>query len=452
MIARAGRMATSGRHAAAQPGPDPADNSEERTTGVFQRGSNVRREFHLVVWLTLGLLTAVGCNIDDTVDPGIDPEPTAVATPASGSVEQDVPLTLSWSLDPGVVWADSFVVCCDTTLPPEIEVYVGADTTCVVGDLLEGRTYYWSLAGADSAGAEYVFGPWSFAVRPFRCRLSPLPEHLTLNLEPDPLLSWTVATASDTPSYYLAYVDTANPPQQLAYAGSDSLFRMTSLEFETTYYWRVTAVDGSDNTDTTGPWRFDTGPPLFLVDLAPTPADSTADLDRVVTLSWNTVSATAPVENWVVFLDDHPRPVSMIYAGTDSTVTLQDLRYGRRYWWSVTAFDDAGHTFTNGPWQVGIREFDVAADPSPANGSTQVATTATLSWDVTRGADMVINWLVLLDTSSQPTTPVYTGPNTSLGLESLSLAPATTYYWRATALDIDGFTCPLGPWSFTTAP
>mgnify|MGYP000131455257 CR=1 FL=1 len=41
---------------------------------------------------------------------------------------------------------------------------------------------------------------------------------------------------------------------------------------------------------------------------------------------------------------------------------------------------------------------------------------------------------------------------TSLDLSVLSLQPNTTYHWRVTALDIDGYTCPLGPWSFTTAP
>jgi hypothetical protein len=408
----------------------------------------------ILAWmvLPLAMLAAVGgCDIEDTTAPG-DATPVIIASPPSGSVEQGIPLELSWRLDPRFTWADSAVVCCDTTANPLVEVYAGTDTSCTIGDLLEGRTYHWTLALRDTAGTEYTFGPWSFAVRPFRCQLEPLPEHLTLNLEPDPVLNWSIATASDSVSYYLAYVDTVNPPQQLAYAGPDSSFRMTGLAFETTYYWRVTAVDPSDNTDTSGPWRFDTGPPLFLVDLSPTPGDTATGLDRVVDLSWVTQSSTAPVENWVVFLDDHPQPTSLVYAGVDSAVTLTDLRYGRTYWWTVTAFDDEGHTFTNGPWTLTIREFDVAADPSPADGSTQVSTTGTLSWNVTRGQDMVVNWLVLLDDSPQPTTPVYTGPATSLDLSGLSLQPNTTYHWRVTALDIDGYTCPLGPWSFTTAP
>lgn len=405
----------------------------------------------LLFLIGLFLLVAIGCDVEDTTGPEtITPE--VIVSPLSGSVEQGIPLDLSWQLDPRFVWADSVRICCDTTRTPLVEVFAGSDTTCAVGDLLEGRTYYWTLAVADSAGTSYTFGPFSFGVRPFRCRVSPLPEHLTLNLEPDPVLSWSVDTATDSVSYYLAYVDTVSPPERLAYAGPDSTFRMTGLAFETTYYWRVTAVDPSDNTDTSGPWRFDTGPPLFLVDVAPTPADSTADLDRVVDLAWTTESSTAPVENWVVFLDDFPRPTSMVYAGTDSTVTLTNLRYGRTYYWSVTAFDADGHTFTNGPWQLDIRDFDVDADPSPADGSSQVALDGSLGWQVSRGADMVVNWVVLLDTSAQPTTPVYTGPLTSLDLASLSLSPGTTYYWKVTALDVDGYTCPLQTWSFTTAP
>lgn len=400
---------------------------------------------------SLLLLAALGCTVEDTTEPD-EEQPIAVESPLSGSAEQGVPLDLAWSLDARWTWRDSFVVHCDTVQPPALEVYAGADTTCRLGDLLEGRTYYWTVAATDTTGAAHTFGPWSFAVRPFRCRLEPLPEHLTRNLETDPVLSWSTVTASDSTSYYLAYVDTVNPPQQLAYAGPDSIFRMADLDFETTHYWRVTAVDGADNTDTSGPWRFDTGPPAFLVDLEPAPGDSADGLDRVVDLSWVVQSSTAPVANWVVFLDPHPQPTTMIYAGTDSTVTLGDLRYGRTYWWSVTAFDGEGHTFSNGPWRLSIREFDVAVEPSPADGSTLVATDGALGWSPTRGEDMVVNWLVLLDTAEQPSTPVYTGPATALDLATLSLQPNTTYHWRVTALDIDGFTCPLGPWSFTTAP
>ena len=228
--------------------------------------------------------------------------------------------------------------------------------------------------------------------------------------------------------------------------------RLYGLEYETEYFWRVTAVDGGDNTDSTGPWKFTTGPPLFLVDLTPTPADSSVDLDRVVSLSWSVVAESSPTQNWVVFLDDDPQPTTLAYAGTETEVTLTDLRYGRTYWWAVTAFDDDGHTFTNGPWRLAIRDFDVGLDPSPADGSTQVATTGSLSWTVTRGVEMVVNYLVCLDTYTQPTTPVYAGPATSLDLGSLGLSPGTTYWWKVTALDVDGFTCPLDPWSFTTAP
>ncbi len=404
----------------------------------------------LVLLLSVGLF---GCDIeDDPVDPDAAPVAEAVPTPLSGAVEQSLPLRLSWSLSSDVAWADTFRVLADTTRPPRVEVYAGVDTACVLTDLLDGQTYYWQVAAADSGGGEHLFGPWSFAVRPFRCRVLPDPEDRTLNLETDPVLAWRIDTASDTPAYYLAYADTVNPPRDLVYAGPDSSVRLDDLAYETEYFWRVTAVDAGDNTDTSGPWRFTTGPPAFLVDVAPTPADSTADLDRVVTLTWDVVETTAPVENWVVFLDEDPHPVTMVHSGTDSTVVLENLRYGRTYYWSVTAFDADLHTFTCGPWELSIREFEVAAAPAPADGSSQVATTGTLSWEPTVGADMVVNWLVTLDTTAQPTTPVYTGPATSLDLAGLGLRPDTTYHWRATALDADGFTCPLGPWSFTTAP
>ena len=404
----------------------------------------------LMALAALLIMAATGCDIEEMTDP--EPTPTATPTPLSGSVEQSIPLTLAWSLTDEVAWTDSFLVCVDTLRHPEIPVYAGTDTSCTLGDLLDGQQYYWTVTAADSTGKVWNFGPWSFEVRPFRCRVNPLPENLTLNVETDPTMSWSVRSASDTVRYWLAYVDTVNPPQQLAYAGPDSSFQMTGLEYETEYFWRVTAVDAADNTDTSGPWRFFTGPPVFMVEMDPTPATGEVDLERVVDLAWQVTDTTAPVSNYVVFLDDQPQPTTMVYAGTDSTVTLTNLRYGLTYYWAVTAFDEDGHTFQCGPWELTLRDFDVTLTPSPADGSTMVSTTGMLSWDVTSGMDLVANYLICLDTHDQPTTPVYTGPSTSVDLSSLGLSPGTTYYWRVTALDADGYTCPLGPWSFTTAP
>ena len=52
------------------------------------------------------------------------------------------------------------------------------------------------------------------------------------------------------------------------------------------------------NTDSTGPWTFTTGPPLFIVDLEPTPADSSGELDRVITLSWTVVEESDLGDGW----------------------------------------------------------------------------------------------------------------------------------------------------------
>jgi len=398
--------------------------------------------------LLLALVALAACEIEETTAP--EPVPVLTPYPASGSVDQPVPLDLAWSPD-AVTAFDSFRVLADTVRPPRVAVFTGTDTTCTLDDLLSGRTYYWQVTGIDSTGSERTFGPWSFAVRPFLVDLAPQPEPLSRNLETDPVLAWTVAAATDTPRTYLAYVDTVYPPQHLAYAGPDSSFRMTGLEHDTDYWWRVTAVDAGDNTDTSGPWRFTTGPPAFRVELEPTPADSSADLDRVVTLAWAVTEATDPVVNWVVFCADEPAPTRLVHAGADSTVTLTDLRYGVTYWWTVTAFDAEGRTFDCGEWAFTLREFAVTVEPVPADGASGVATTGSLDWSPAEGGELVTDYLVYLGPAAGTMQPVYAGPATSLPVADLGLAGGVTYRWRVVALDADGYTCPLGPWSFTTA-
>ena len=84
--------------------------------------------------LLLVILAAVGaCDIEDTTEPE-DATPVIIASPPSGSVEQGIPLELSWRLDPRFTWADSAVVCCDTTANPLVEVYAGTDTSCTIAE------------------------------------------------------------------------------------------------------------------------------------------------------------------------------------------------------------------------------------------------------------------------------------------------------------------------------
>lgn len=99
---------------------------------------------------------------------------------------------------------------------------------------------------------------------------NPTPADATTDVTPSPVLSWTCSDpdAGDVLKYDI-YFSSINPPNDLLVeAWEQPNYALADLEFNQTYYWRVTAHD-SKNASAVGPiWRFTTGsdiPSLGLV-------------------------------------------------------------------------------------------------------------------------------------------------------------------------------------------
>ena len=84
-----------------------------------------------------------------------------------------------------------------------------------------------------------------------------------------------------------------------------------------------------------------------------------------------------------------------------------------------------------------------ASDPSPANGATNVATDADLSWTAGTGAT---SHDVYFGTTSPGT---FQGNQTGTTFDTGTMANNTTYYWRIDAKNAQGTTTGV-VWSFTT--
>ncbi len=88
------------------------------------------------------------------------------------------------------------------------------------------------------------------------------------------------------------------------------------------------------------------------------------------------------------------------------------------------------------------------ANPNPANGATEVALDATLSWTANDPDGDPLTYDVLLGTAPTPTQVVATQSGTSYASEGLDYN--TTYYWRIVARDGFGGSTPGPIWSFSS--
>ncbi|MCF8303023.1 MAG: hypothetical protein K9I94_07090 [Bacteroidales bacterium] len=89
---------------------------------------------------------------------------------------------------------------------------------------------------------------------------NPFPEHNAQNVDPETTLHWSCADPEENSLVYDVYLDTVQPPQQVAAGIPDTVFQPDTLTSEKTYYWKVDAHDQTGNI-TTGPlWSFTTSP------------------------------------------------------------------------------------------------------------------------------------------------------------------------------------------------
>ena len=97
-------------------------------------------------------------------------------------------------------------------------------------------------------------------------------------------MSWNCSDPDSDPVTYDVYFGTVSPPQQIIWNQTYTIYDPYTLDYETTYYWRIVAWD-NQITSTSGPeWSFTTGD-------APEP-----DLDCTGSLSWNDVEPGGIVE------------------------------------------------------------------------------------------------------------------------------------------------------------
>jgi hypothetical protein len=218
----------------------------------------------------------------------------------------------------------------------------------------------------------------------------------------------------------------------------------------TTYYWRIDEVNDADpNSPWKGPiWSFSVPPKTAY---NPNPADGAAIADVDAALTW-TPGYGAKLHT-MYFGEDYDT-VANSAAGTPvGTANYKpSLQEEKVYYWRVDEFDGLG-TYKGDVWTFTTP--GAISDPQPANGATDVAMAATLSWTAATNAT---SHQVYLGPDEQAVrsadtgSPEYKGSKT-LGAESYDselLNADTTYYWRVDEV-YAGNTVKGPVWSFSVS-
>ena len=231
------------------PTPDRSELKGERAKTTFDPGEELKHNT-IYYWRVdsknrIGTITGDVWRFRTEADPPPKPAKATALHPAHETTGVSRTPTLEWSPTSG---ATSYLVYFGTDSSPGSDELHGEQTsTSFEPDtaLEYGTTYFWRV-DPRNAGGTTTGDVWSFTTKvlPPPKASAPQPEDGATNVGILKDLSWTAAPGATS---YIVYFGTA-PSPKLRGEQNDSTFDAT-LEYGTTYYWRVDTKNDGGTTD-----------------------------------------------------------------------------------------------------------------------------------------------------------------------------------------------------------
>ena len=280
--------------------------------------------------------------------------------------------------------------------------------------------------------------------------MQPVPADGAVEVE-DMTLEWTAGDTAVSHKVYLSTDETVDESDFLT--ETQMALHFADLAPGTTYYWRVDEVEADGTVTQSNVWTFSM---LALEAHFPSPADGATEIKSGTALSWT--AGKGVIMHDVYFGTDEAAVAAADPSTFKGKVMVASFDPGAfeaavTYYWKIDEFAVTG---TNpGPvWSFQSFDPDVASEPDPANGATDVDNMPVLTWmagetafqhDVYFGTDA--------DLVAAGDASVSQGQ-----LTEASFAPAEaldrgiTYYWKvdvSTGAARDSVFHPGKLWSFT---
>jgi len=379
--------------------------------------------------------------------------------PADGATFVDPDVTLRWSPGFGaeqhiVHFGDNFEVVANAVGGPR-----QVETSYIPGTLEFNRTYYWRVDELYEAQFPAIWqgDVWRFTTGP-----SPLPlPSKAINLSPangatnqpiDAIVRWRNGGGATS---YRVYFGTDATPDETEYKGGrdddNTSFEPGTLNYNTTYYWRIDAENSSGATEG-DVWRFTTGA-LPSKPINPSPSAGASNQPIDVILSWENGGGATSYE---IYFGTDRRFDSSDNKGT-RTLTSYDpgtLNYSTNYFWRIDATNSSGTT-TGDVWRFTVQEnplSQISHDPDPPDGAPGVDPLVTLRWSPGFGAELHHVYFggssAIVEAGIRGTDK---GATSATSFVPGPLELGATYYWRVD--EFDGVDTHKGDvWSFTVRP
>ncbi|MGI8551230.1 MAG: fibronectin type III domain-containing protein [Dehalococcoidia bacterium] len=395
----------------------------------------------LLLFLVLPSLSGSQPVLAQTVLPGIPYQ----TYPYNGSVGVSSAPSLYWDAvaEANYYYVQYYDVTANGGIGSTSELY---STTVTLYGLVAGHLYNWAVFACSYSYTYCSNSPtyWNFTVYepPPGVPYQSYPPSESQGLSSSPALYWNAA--SGAAYYYLGYYDATVGGQQIdtgdIYATSGTLFNLTAGH---QYGWAVFACNSGGYSNSPTYWYFTVYEPPPGVPYQIAPANGSTGVSSTPTLSWQ--AAANADDYYVEYYDTNTGQTQYTSYLYSTSTSLFGLNAGHTYLWAVFATNSGGYANT-GFWSFTVYEPPpgVPYQIAPANGSTGVSSTPTLSWQAAANADDY--YVEYYDTNTgqvQYTSLVYSTSTSLTGLR-----PGDTYLWAVFANNSSGY-ANTGFWSFT---
>ncbi|MHC4661940.1 MAG: C1 family peptidase, partial [Planctomycetota bacterium] len=350
-------------------------------------------------------------------------KPTDISglTPADGT--QDLPLntTLDWS---DSARAEGYYIFFDTNSPPAYNSSV-IPSDFDPGALDYYTTYYWKIIAYNVGGnSTEAAGSFRTIIEAPADISGVTPTDAAQNQLITIILNWGNSARAEG---YHVFFETISPPAFNA-SVTQSDFDPGTLDYLTTYYWKIIAYNvGGNSSEASGSFRTIIEKPADVTGI--TPADGSQDMALNTTLDWDN---SARAEGYHIFFGTGSPPAY------NSSVVLSDfdpgaLDYYTTYYWKIIAYNIGGNSAeTSGSFQTIIEAPADISGVSPSDAAQDISISTLLDWDNSQRAE---GYHVYFGTGSPPP---YNSSVTLSEFDPGNLDYLTTYYWKIIAYNVGG--------------
>ena len=274
-----------------------------------------------------------------------------------------------------------------------------------------------------------------------------------VNRMPDVILSWYAVAGSLNLQYQVQCDTSALFNSPLLIDVTQTLltgYQTHNLRFNTTYYWRVRAIDGTTSS-WSEIWSFTV---LNTMELSK-PTNNNTNQDPNVNLEWkNTVGGASNPVSGIAYYDwqadtsanfNSPLLIEGTVNGTVFRAATQFLNFGTNYKWRVRP----RHASSTGAWcdPFNFSVVNVVTLNAPANNAANQMLNALLKWKAINGI-LGYEFQIALDQTFN--IQVYSGETVEIQVNADFLLFGNDYWWRVRARHQNDTTQWGGPNKFTT--